>query len=39
MGHLAVGRFEHHGDPFFTGIVHDLTDQELAHEAVARFQL
>jgi len=35
--HLAVGRFERCGVPFFTGIVHDLTDQELAYEAVARF--
>ena len=35
--HLAVGRFERSGDPFFTGIIHDLTDQEHAHEAVARF--
>ncbi len=35
--HLAVGRFERRGEPFFTGIVHDLTDQERTHEKAVRF--
>ena len=35
--HLAVGRFERDGQPFFTGIVHDLSKQERVQDNMTRF--
>ncbi|MFT5047682.1 MAG: PAS domain S-box-containing protein [Porticoccaceae bacterium] len=35
--HLAVGKFENNGEIFFTGIVHDLTAQELVQDEALRF--
>lgn len=35
--HLAVGRFERDGLSYFTGIVHDLSKQELVQDNVTRF--
>ena len=35
--HLAVGRFENDGQIYFTGIVHDLTIQDLAKDQASRF--
>ncbi len=35
--HLAVGRFERDGQPYFTGIVHDLSKQERTQDNVTRF--
>jgi PAS domain S-box-containing protein len=35
--HLAVGKFENNGEIFFTGIVHDLTAQEIVQDEALRF--
>ena len=35
--HLAVGRFERDGQPYFTGIVHDLSKQERDQDNATRF--
>lgn len=35
--HLAVGRFERDGEVFFSGIVHDLSDQERVLDRATRF--
>ncbi len=35
--HVAVGRFEQDGHPYFTGIAHDLSKQERAEDNATRF--
>ena len=35
--HLAVGRFDRDGQTYFTGIVHDLSEQEIVLDRASRF--
>jgi PAS domain S-box-containing protein len=36
--HLSVGEFEENGEKFFTGIIHDLTQQKEAEHALRQMQ-